>query len=119
MSAPASSSASSTATSLLLAAQCSGVSACGPAKRALTSAPASASSATVAAPSGKWPGQSVTTCSRPRDIPPGPSSPILAVASPGCSSSSRHSRARSPSWIASTTATASGAVAPMVAKGAS
>jgi hypothetical protein len=36
------------------------------------SAPASASSATVAAPLGKWPGQSVMTCSRPRDIPPNP-----------------------------------------------
>ena len=47
MAAPASSSASSASTSSLLAAQCNGVSPCGPVKRALTSAPAAASAATL------------------------------------------------------------------------
>jgi hypothetical protein len=51
-SAPASRRASSTSMSSLLAAQCSGVSLCGPTKRALTSAPAATSSPTVAAPLG-------------------------------------------------------------------
>lgn len=78
------------------------------------SAPASTRSATVAAPLGKWPGQSVATCSRVRDVPAGSSSPIRAVANPGCSASSRRSAARSPRWIASITATASGSCGSMV-----
>ena len=52
---PPRSSASSTSTSSLLAAQCNGVSACGPPKAASTSAPAATSAATVAGPLGSAP----------------------------------------------------------------
>lgn len=55
MSAPASSSASRAATSSLLAAQCSGVSVCGPVNLASTSAPALTSAWMVAATLGKCP----------------------------------------------------------------
>ncbi len=69
MSAPASSSAASTDTSSLLAAQCRGVSAGGPVNRALTPAPATIHTATVRAPFGKSPGQSVATCRGDRALP--------------------------------------------------
>lgn len=56
-SAPAAIRASATSESALLAAQWSGVCACRvPATRAFGSAPAAASTATTAAPLGKWPG---------------------------------------------------------------
>src|SRR6266508_2546991 len=105
-SAPASTRASRTSTSSLLAAQCSGVSACGPTNGAFTSAPASTSAATTAGPLGKWPGQSVATCSSVRASP---SSPRWAAARSWCSRSTRRRAARSPVWIASVTATARGA----------
>ena len=96
ISAPPSRSVSSTSTSSLLAGQWSGVSVCGPVNRALTSAPAAISAATVWAPFGKCPGQSVATCSNDRDIPLHSLAPSLAVARPGFSFSSRFNDSTSP-----------------------
>ena len=81
---------------------------CGPRNRALTSAPAATNTAIDAATSGKWPGQSVATCSRLRDIPSGSSSPSRAVTNDGFAASKRLSVSRSPVAIAATVATASG-----------
>ena len=108
MSAPASRSASRTAISLLLAAQCSAVSG-GPAAsecttRAFTSAPNSTSTRTTSAPLGKCPGQSATMCRSVRDTPR--SSTTRAAASVGLSRSLRCNVSTSPLRIAAAIETA-------------
>ncbi len=77
------------------------------------SAPAATSAATVAAPRGKWPGQSVATCNSVRDIPAGFASPSRASARPVVSSNNCFNATRSPVWIALTTAMASGSSVSM------
>src|SRR5215472_9513743 len=105
--APPSSSALATSTSSLLAAQCSGVSGHRPPSSATSgSAPASISMATTAGPPGKKPGQSAAMWS---GVPDPPSLFTIRVAArPGFWLSSRRSDSRSPVWIASLTATATG-----------
>src|SRR5215472_15817014 len=105
--APPSSSALATSTSSLLAAHCSGVSGHRPPSSAGSgSAPASISMATTAGPPGKKPGQSAAMWS---GVPEPPFSfTSLASARPGFSLSSRRSDSRSPVWIASLSATATG-----------
>jgi RNA polymerase sigma factor (sigma-70 family) len=109
MSAPPSISALATSTSSLLAAQCSGVSACQlPSTGALGSAPAAIRTATTCGPRGKKPGQSAAMCN---GVPEPPlSSTTRAEARPGCSPSSPVSDSTSPAWIASASAWASGAL---------
>src|SRR5919201_371502 len=114
-SAPASSSASRTSTSSLLAAQCSGVSPWTPANLALTSAPAAMSRRTALMALGKWPGQSVAICSSERDCSPqAPRRVIVELAISGCSASRRSSSSRFPDWIAPVIAMASGSSARSV-----
>ena len=94
MAAPASSSASSASMSSLLAAQCSGVSLCGPVKRALTSAPAAASARTWRRLLGRSRPVGDDVQQRPRLFLPGVAE--RCGASSGCSRRSRSSSAASP-----------------------
>src|SRR5580658_3875866 len=90
MSAPASSSASMSSTSSLLAAQCSGVSWCQvPVAWASRSAPASASADTTWAGLGRWPGASAYRCSGVQEL-------MRLVARPGSAASSARSQATPP-----------------------
>src|SRR5215831_10225652 len=105
--APPSISAAATSASSLLAAQCSGVSLCQePVTAALGSAPASIRTRATSGPRGKYPGQSVTTCSSERVSPLAPR--IRASASSRCPARREPSAPRSPLWMASTAATATG-----------
>src|SRR5215831_3494162 len=109
--APPSISAAATSASSLLAAQCSGVSLCQePVTAALGSAPASIRTRATSGPRGKYPGQSVTTCSSERVSPLAPR--IRAPASSRCPARREPSAPRSPLWMAPTAATATGSSSP-------
>ena len=119
MLAPASRSASTSSTSSLLAAQCSGVSRgpSGPTIDASRSAPASARTATMPLGLRRWPGQSAKRWRRVRDPAASPSFTIQARARPGCLARSRRRLSAWPRCTAAVASKASGSFQRRVMSG--